>query len=108
LSPPPIRCIIRDSRRQDNCAAERRYGNQPDSNCSDLVSGKMSSVDDKPAAREMPLRHWLRERRRDWWRRYRWPAVLLVILVWLHIALLAISHGWNALVALGVIASRAT
>jgi hypothetical protein len=54
------------------------------------------------------LREWLRGQQHDWWRRYRWPALLLTIAVWLHVALLAIAHGWNALVALGVIASRAT
>ena len=49
-----------------------------------------------------PLRRLLGARQRDWWQRYRWPALLLIAAVWLPVLLLAIATGWNVLSAFGI------
>lgn|GEM_PF-2516133 len=49
-----------------------------------------------------PLRRQLAARQHDWWRRYRWPALLLIAAVWLPVLLLAVATGWNVLSAFGI------
>jgi len=49
---------------------------------------------------EALLRRCLAQKQREWWQRWRWPAILLIAAVWLPVLLLAIATSWNVLDAL--------
>lgn len=49
-----------------------------------------------------PLQRHLAARQRDWWQRYRWPALALIAAVWLPVLPLAVATSWNVLAAFGI------
>ena len=57
-------------------------------------------MDERGLADVRLLRRSLLVKQQEWWRRWRWPVLLLIAAVWFPVLLLAIATAWNALDAL--------